>query len=73
MVLLWAYSKYSIHDFSARDDVKLVCFYIVLISCASPVVKSLTGSVATDTINACTTALLLLRIVHQDYGAPVAM
>lgn len=58
---------------SARDDIKLVCFYVALISCASPVVKSLTGSVATDTINACTTALLLLRIVHQDYGALVAI
>ncbi|XP_068247215.1 phosphatidylinositol N-acetylglucosaminyltransferase subunit C-like [Palaemon carinicauda] len=58
---------------SAKSDAKLVCFYFVLISCATPMVKSLTGSVATDTINACTTALLLLRIVHQDYGVSVAI
>lgn len=58
---------------SVKGDAKLVCFYFVLISCATPMVKSLTGSVATDTINACTTALLLLRIVHQDYGVSVAI
>ncbi|KAG7154892.1 phosphatidylinositol N-acetylglucosaminyltransferase subunit C-like [Homarus americanus] len=58
---------------SAKDDVKVACFYVVLIACASPVVKSLTGSVATDSINACTTFLLILRLVVHDYGTTVAI
>lgn len=61
------------HFLSVRNDAKVVCFYVVLIACVSPVIKSLTGSVATDSINACTTFLLLLRLVVHDYGTPVAM
>ncbi|KAK3858741.1 hypothetical protein Pcinc_035097 [Petrolisthes cinctipes] len=58
---------------SIRNDAKVVCFYVVLIACVSPVIKSLTGSVATDSINACTTFLLLLRLVVHDYGTQVAI
>ncbi|XP_071520589.1 phosphatidylinositol N-acetylglucosaminyltransferase subunit C [Panulirus ornatus] len=56
-----------------KDDVKVACFYVVLIACVSPVVKSLTGSVATDSINASTTFLLLLRLIVHDYGTTVAI
>ncbi|KAK8391210.1 hypothetical protein O3P69_017106 [Scylla paramamosain] len=58
---------------SVRDDVKVACFYMVLIACASPIIKSLTGSVATDSINASTTFLLLLRLAVHDYGTEVAI
>ncbi|XP_076056763.1 phosphatidylinositol glycan anchor biosynthesis class C [Oratosquilla oratoria] len=58
---------------SVKSDAKVVCFYCILIACASPIVKTLTASVATDTINACTTALLVLRLIHQDYGVSVAI
>ncbi|CAL4103297.1 unnamed protein product, partial [Meganyctiphanes norvegica] len=62
---------HNIH--SVREDFKLVCFYCLMIFCAAPIIKSLTGSVATDSINACTTLLLLLRLLHHDYGAQVAI
>ncbi|MPC09469.1 Phosphatidylinositol N-acetylglucosaminyltransferase subunit C [Portunus trituberculatus] len=58
---------------SVRDDLKVACFYMVLIACASPIIKSLTGSVATDSINASTTFLLLLRLAVHDYGTEVAI
>nr|XP_045625359.1 phosphatidylinositol N-acetylglucosaminyltransferase subunit C-like [Procambarus clarkii]XP_045625360.1 phosphatidylinositol N-acetylglucosaminyltransferase subunit C-like [Procambarus clarkii] len=58
---------------SVKDDFKVACFYVVLIACASPVVKTLTGSVATDSINACTTFLLFLRLIVHDYGTAVAI
>ncbi|KAG0728446.1 Phosphatidylinositol N-acetylglucosaminyltransferase subunit C [Chionoecetes opilio] len=58
---------------SVRDDAKVACFYGVLIACVSPVIKSLTGSVATDSINASTTFLLLLRLAVHDYGTEVAI
>ncbi|KAK8391211.1 hypothetical protein O3P69_017106 [Scylla paramamosain] len=59
--------------YAVRDDVKVACFYMVLIACASPIIKSLTGSVATDSINASTTFLLLLRLAVHDYGTEVAI
>lgn len=58
---------------SVRDDFKVACFYVVLIACVSPIIKSLTGSVATDSINASTTFLLLLRLAVHDYGTEVAI
>lgn len=58
---------------SVKGDMKVACFYVVLIACASPIVKSLTGSVATDSINACTAFLLILRLAVHDYGTPVAI
>lgn len=54
-------------------DLKVVCFCVILIACASPIIKSLTGSVATDSINASTTFLLLLRLAVHDYGTEVAI
>ena len=44
---------------------------VALCGCLCGVVQSLTASVATDTVYACTTLLLLLHVALHDYGSSV--
>jgi len=45
----------------------------VAVGCLVSVVRSLTASVATDTVHACSAALLCLHVLLHDYGAHVAL
>jgi len=50
-----------------------VALAAVACGCLVSVVRSLTASVATDTVHACTAALLCLHVILHDYGANVAL
>ena len=59
--------------FSVIGDLKVATFTCTLLWFLSPIIQTLTGSVATDTVMACTTALLVIRLIIHPYGAQVAM
>ncbi|KAL7645354.1 UNVERIFIED_CONTAM: hypothetical protein RMT77_003740 [Armadillidium vulgare] len=55
------------------DELKTALFVVVLSWFSSPIIKTLTASVSTDTIHACTISLLLLHLIFHPFGADVAI
>lgn len=55
------------------DDIKTVLIFGGLSYCLSPVLVSLTETIATDTIYAMTTVMLLANLLFHDYLADAEM
>ncbi|KAL4219595.1 hypothetical protein ACF0H5_022168 [Mactra antiquata] len=55
------------------DDMKTVCIFAGFSYCLSPVLVSLTETIATDTIYAMTTVMLIANLCFHDYGADAEM
>ena len=55
------------------DDIKTVLIFAGFSYCLSPVLVSLTETIATDTIYAMTTVMLVANLLCHDYGADAEM
>jgi len=55
------------------DDMKTVLIFAGFSYCLSPVLVSLTETIATDTIYAMTTVMLLANLLFHDYLADAQM
>lgn len=53
--------------FSVADDIKTAVIFAGFSYCLSPVLVSLTETIATDTIYAMTTVMLLANLLFHDY------
>ena len=61
------------HIISVLDDIKTLLIFAGFSYSLSPVLVSLTETVATDTIYAMTTVMLLANLFFHDYGADAEM
>lgn len=59
--------------FTVKDDLKTAVIFAGFSYCLSPVLVSLTETIATDTIYAMTTVMLLANLCFHDYGADAEM
>jgi hypothetical protein len=61
------------HLFSVNDDAKSVVIFLSAGYGFSPVLKTLTASISTDTIHATSCLMFLTHLVFHNYGMDAAM